>query len=67
MGLQILCNSQLLRTAQEVIFTSLPVRAVRVVFSLMPSGWAGGQWQTFCTGCISETIMCRKLILGRDI
>ena len=29
-------------------------------------GWAGG-WKRVCPGCISETIRCRKLILGRDI
>ena len=34
----------------------------------MVSGWVGGQaagkvWP----GCISETVKCRKLILGRDI
>ena len=27
----------------------------------------GGQWEEVCPGCISETIRCRKLILGRDI
>ena len=28
---------------------------------------AGGLWEKVCPGCISEIIMCRKLILGRDI
>ena len=32
-----------------------------------PTGWAGGQREEVCTACISETISCRKLILGRDI
>ena len=27
----------------------------------------GGQWEKVCPGCISETVRCRKLILGRDI
>ena len=31
-----------------------------------PSGWAGGG-KRVCPGCISETVRCRKLILGRDI
>ena len=30
-------------------------------------GWVGGQREKVCPGCISETIRCRKLILGRDI
>ena len=29
-------------------------------------GWAGGG-KRVCPGCISETVRCRKLILGRDI
>ena len=29
-------------------------------------GWAGGG-EIVCPGCISETVKCRKLILGRDI
>ena len=28
---------------------------------------AGGQREKVCPGCISETVRCRKLILGRDI
>ena len=27
----------------------------------------GRQWEKLCPGCISETVRCRKLILGRDI
>ena len=26
-----------------------------------------GQWEKVCPGCISETVRCKKLILGRDI
>ena len=55
----------------HVLFTPQPLRAVGVLFSPMVSGWAGGhpvgQWEKVCPGCISETIRCRKLILGRDI
>ena len=29
--------------------------------------WAGGRCEKVCPGCISETVRCRKLILGRDI
>ena len=28
---------------------------------------AGGRREKVCPGCISETVRCRKLILGRDI
>ena len=30
-------------------------------------GWVGGRREIVCPGCISETVRCRKLILGRDI
>ena len=57
------------------LFTPQPLRAVGVLFSPMVSGWAGvlaggriGGWrEKVCPGCISETVRCRKLILGRDI
>ena len=29
--------------------------------------WAGGQWKEACLGCISVTLMCKMLILHRDI
>ena len=32
-----------------------------------PGGRVGGRWEIVCLGCISETVRCRKLILGRDI
>ena len=44
-----------------------PLRAVGVLYSPMVSRWAGWWWGKDCPGCISETIKCRKLILGRDI
>ena len=59
------------------LFTPQPLRAVGVLFSPMVSGWAwagvlsggqvGGRREKVCPGCISETVRCRKLILGRDI
>ena len=53
------------------IYTSLctprPLRAVGVLFSPMVSRWVGGRWEKVCLACISETVRCRKLILGRDI
>ena len=49
------------------IFTPLPLRAVRVLFSPMVSGWAVRRREIVCSGCISETVRCRKFILGRDI
>ena len=57
------------------IFTPQPLWAVGVLFSPMVSGWAGGQAscrvggqrEKVCPGYISETVRCRKLILGRDI
>ena len=54
-----------------IIFTPQPLRAFGVLFSPMVSGWAG-VWvgrrrEIVCPGCISETVRCGKLILGRDI
>ena len=56
---------------QSDLFTPQPLRAVGVLFSPMVSGWAGG-WasgrpEKVCPASISETVKCRKLILGRDI
>ena len=49
------------------VFTPQPFRAVGVLFSPMVSRKAGGWREKVCPGCNSETIRCRKLILGRDI
>ena len=49
------------------LFTPQPLMAVGVLFSPMVSGWSGGRREIVCPGCISETVRCRKLILGRDI
>ena len=67
------------RTVFRSFFTPQPLMAVGVLFSPMVSGWSGGRasgragarvgglWEILCPGCISETVRCRKLILGRDI
>ena len=53
-----------------ILFTPQPLRAVGVLFSPMVSGLVGGRTgglrEKVCPGCISETVRCRKLILGRD-
>ena len=65
--------SHLLSTGRPIssFITPQPLRAVGVLFSPMVSGWAGGRAggrrEIVCPGCISETVRCRKLILGRDI
>ena len=55
----------------QCLVTPQPLRAVGVLFSPMVSGWAGGRpggrREIVCPGCISETVRCRKLILGWDI
>ena len=51
----------------HIVFIPQPIRAVRVLFSPMASGWVGVGAEEVCPGCISETIRCRQLILGRDI
>ena len=51
----------------HLVFKPQPLRAVGVLFSPMVSGWEGGWGEIVCPGCISETIRCRKFILGRDI
>ena len=54
------------------LFIPQPLRVVKVLFSPMVSGWAGGQLGgqaegKNCIGCISETIWSRKLIRGGNI
>ena len=50
-----------------MFFTPKPIRDVRVSFHpWFPDGWVGG-WEKIGPGCISETIGCSKLKLGRDI
>ena len=56
-----------------ILFTAQPLRPVGVVFThgVRMGGWAGGltggRQEKVCPGCISETVRCRKFILGRDI
>ena len=50
------------------LFTPQPSRAVGLMFLPMLSGWAVGRVAgKVCPVGISETVRCRKLILGRDI
>ena len=56
----------ILKRSTVTLFTPQPFRAVGVLFSPMLSGWAGGR-EIVCSGCISETVRCRKFIIGRDI
>ena len=47
-----------------------PLRAVRVLFSSMVSGWVvgqGGSGKKFVRAVSKKNVNCRKLILGRDI
>ena len=46
-----------LKGCQGIVFT----HGVRM------GGWVGGRREIVCPGCISETLRCRKFILGRDI
>ena len=50
-------------------FTPQSLKAVWVLFSSMASGWADGLvgGEISFLGCISETVRCKMLILGRDI
>ena len=60
----------LLRRIPGVVFTPQPLRAIAVLFSPMVSGRAGGRREKvslFGLLIISETVRCRKFILGRDI
>ena len=56
------CQTVLILCINAFLFTPQPLRAVWVL-----SGWVGGRREKVCPGCISETVRCRKLILGRDI
>ena len=49
-------------------FSKMPLRAVGYCFHpWCPDGRAGGRRKIVFPGCISETVRCRKFILGRDI
>ena len=61
------CSTLFFDRISIFVVTPQPLRAVGVLFSPMVSGWAGGWREKVCPGCISDTVRCRKLILGRDI
>ena len=62
------CYSVLVKYVVQLLFTPQPLRAVGYCFHpWCPDGWVGGRREIVCPGCISETVRCRKLILGRDI
>ena len=46
-----------LKGCQGIVFTH----------GVQMGGRWGGRREKVCPGCISETVRCRKLILGRDI
>ena len=50
-----------------MFFTPQPLRAVGVLFSPKVSGWVSSQQEKVCPACTSETVRCRKFMLGRDI
>ena len=42
-------------------------RGIVFTHGVRMGGRPGGRREIVCPGCISETVRCRKLILGRDI
>ena len=72
MNLRLLCIQQIY--CEETSLFSSYFKAF-VLFSPVVSRWVGVQAgglvdvrrEKVCSGCISETVRCRKLILGRDI
>ena len=54
-----------LKGCRGIVFT----HGVRMVgrAGVRAGGQVGGRRVIVCPGCISETVRCRKLILGRDI
>ena len=56
-----------MQTLKTFHFSPQHLRAVWVLFSPMVPGWAGVRQEIVCPGCISETVRCRKFILGSDI
>ena len=42
-------------------------RGIVFTHGVRMGGRPGGRREKVCLGCISETVRCRKLILGRDI
>ena len=53
--------------SHKQFFTPHPLRGIVFTHGVR-MGWRASGWQEIvCPGCISETVRCRKLILGRDI
>ena len=49
-----------------MIFTPQPLKAVQdIVFT--HGVWIGRQQELSCPDCISETMRCNMLVIGRDI
>ena len=42
-------------------------RGIVFTYGVQMGRTAGSQWEKVCLGCISETVRCRKLMLGREI
>ena len=42
-------------------------RGIVFTHGVWMGGWGDGGKKLVCPGCISETIRCRKMILGRGI
>ena len=59
---------QVVTKSSGKFFTPQPLRAVGILFfhPWCPDKWLGGR-EDVCPRYISETVRCRKLILGRDI
>ena len=55
-------------TATDFYPTALKgCRGIVFTHGVRMGGRVGGRREIVCPGCISETVRCRKLILGRDI
>ena len=67
------CSACALLTADQDWLTSTRIlshkgcRGIVFTHGVRMGGWAGRRREKVCPGCISVTVRCRKLILGRDI
>ena len=61
------CTLQVLLFCLLFLPHSPGCRGIVFTHGVRMGGRAGGRQEKVCPGCISETIRCRKLILGRDI
>ena len=73
------CNSSFRQLVPALVLTDVPESILPSLNSFYPTALKGcrgvvfirgvqmgGWWENVCPGCISETILCRKLILGRN-